>query len=333
MQRIVIDCGHGGHESALGSTPIGVVGPSGLREKDVTLNIGSRLAEQLGRDRVLLTRANDRNLSLGQRAELARNSQASTFVSVHANFGRPGERGAETWVHRRSGPSSRALAGAIQRELATVGGAYGGVDRGVFEGDIAILDPRFVGRETAACLVEVDFLSDREGERRLSDPRALDGIAQAIARGVRGSYGDGNDGYQTWVPPPEPSFYPTTGLPFSKSFTLRVRPADEKSKSFPLPKISCPPPRARTTLTASGKAMGKGGVRSSRLMGRLIEGGSNRIPDQWKDLDPNNYDYKAEDFSFSWEVQCDSILGYEVYFFLSSSEDEMRLDVDVTFST
>lgn len=186
MGKIILDCGHGGLLAASRSTPVGAVGPRGLREKDVTLRLGARVAHHLGGDAVL-TRDSDHNLSLAARAALAREHRAAVFVSLHANAGAPGERGAETWVHPRAGRTSRALAAAIQRGLARLGGP----DRGVHTGDLAVLSPEGLASSTAACLVEVDFLSDPDGERRLGDPAEIDRLARAIATAIR-SYGGTN---------------------------------------------------------------------------------------------------------------------------------------------
>jgi N-acetylmuramoyl-L-alanine amidase len=186
MGKIILDCGHGGTLAASRSTPLGAVGPRGLREKDVTLRLGARVAHHLGDD-ALLTRDGDHNLSLAARAALARDHRAAVFVSLHANAGAPGERGPETWIHPRAGRPSHALATAIQRGLARLGGP----DRGVHTGDLAVLAPERLPASTAACLVEVDFLSDPDGERRLGDPAELDRIARAIASAIR-TYGSTN---------------------------------------------------------------------------------------------------------------------------------------------
>jgi hypothetical protein len=180
MATFVVDCGHGGDSSDHASTPVGVVGPGGLREKDVTLALGRRVAHHLGGE-AFLTRDADHNLSLARRADIARGHRADVFISLHANEGPRGSRGPETWLHTRASRSSRMLAESIQRELSR----YGGVERGVRSGEMALLTPERLDPRTAACLVEVDYLSDPEGERRLRDPASLDALAQAIARGAR----------------------------------------------------------------------------------------------------------------------------------------------------
>jgi len=84
LGRIVIDPGHGGRDT-------GTIGPTGLREKDVTLDVSKRLAallrERLGAE-VVLTRTTDKSLSLERRTEIANKALADLFVSVHVNSSR-----------------------------------------------------------------------------------------------------------------------------------------------------------------------------------------------------------------------------------------------------
>ncbi len=80
IKKIVIDPGHGGHDP-------GAIGKSGLREKDVVLDISRRLArclEAAGRE-VILTRSTDVFVSLSRRADIANRKDVDLFVSIHAN--------------------------------------------------------------------------------------------------------------------------------------------------------------------------------------------------------------------------------------------------------
>lgn len=77
---VVIDAGHGGHDP-------GAIG-AGYREKAITLGLAKALRDELVRQggiRVALTRADDRFLVLGERAELARRMGAELFLSIHAD--------------------------------------------------------------------------------------------------------------------------------------------------------------------------------------------------------------------------------------------------------
>ena len=177
---IVIDAGHGGTRARGGATPDGVVGRGGTRERTVTLAIAKMLAARLGR-RAILTRTDHKALSLAERARVAREAGASVFVSIHANGGAPGDHGPETWVHSAAGPRSHALAKAIQGRLERLSGD----GRGVLAAPLGVLTPEHHAPWTAACLVEMDFLSHPEGERRLTTPHEQAAIADALAAAIR----------------------------------------------------------------------------------------------------------------------------------------------------
>ena len=183
MARIIIDAGHGGSGRAGSSSAYGSRGPSGLLEKDVTLDIARHVVARLGGD-AALTRTGDSNLSLGARAAHASRDGADVFVSIHANSGPPEMSGPETWVHPEAGGGSHQLAGGIQRALERLAGRYGGSAESR-RGPMAVLSPSALGRRTAACLVEVDYLSSPQGERRLGNPDERAAIAGAIAGAIR----------------------------------------------------------------------------------------------------------------------------------------------------
>jgi N-acetylmuramoyl-L-alanine amidase len=182
MVRIVIDPGHGGTSHAGRSSAHGGRGPTGLLEKDVTLDIARHVATRLGRGAVL-TRTQDTNLTLAERAGQVRQHAADVFVSIHANSGPPGARGAEVWVHPEAHAGSRGLAAAVQRSLQRLGGRHGGCAE-ASSGRMAVLSPAALGPRVAACLIEVDYLSDPEAERRLGDPRHRLAIGEAIADAI-----------------------------------------------------------------------------------------------------------------------------------------------------
>ena len=78
---VVIDPGHGGVDP-------GAIGPSGLREKDVTLRVAKVIRDELlasGRVRVALTRDDDRYLVLRERYGIARRLHADLFISIHCD--------------------------------------------------------------------------------------------------------------------------------------------------------------------------------------------------------------------------------------------------------
>jgi len=91
---IVIDPGHGGVE-------IGAIGPTGLREKEVVLDLARRLQRRLQRDHnltVVLTRDEDRLIGLDERTAIANYNRADLFLSIHLNASpRSTATGAETY--------------------------------------------------------------------------------------------------------------------------------------------------------------------------------------------------------------------------------------------
>jgi V8-like Glu-specific endopeptidase len=196
---IVIDPGHGGQAPAGRSTPYGTRGPSGLSEKDVVLDLARRVAAHLGQGRAMLTRSGDINLPLGERTAIAQRHGAPVFLSLHANQGNG--QGAEAYVHPRAAAASHALASAITAELAR----FGGRSPQVTSEEMAVLSPERLGHQTAACLLEVDYLSTRDGEQRLRDPRSLDHLSRAIANGVQrymgGGYGQRMDRGEEFISP------------------------------------------------------------------------------------------------------------------------------------
>ena len=81
VKRVALDAGHGGNDP-------GAIGPSGLREKDVTLDIAHLAAPVLSRELgilTLLTRDDDRVVALDERAARANAFHADLFVSIHCN--------------------------------------------------------------------------------------------------------------------------------------------------------------------------------------------------------------------------------------------------------
>ena len=94
-RRIVIDAGHGGHDP-------GAIGPDGLYEKDVVLDIALRLRKILAADpanEVFMTRDRDVFIPLEERTAIANRKNADLFVSIHANASpRRQTRGIETYL-------------------------------------------------------------------------------------------------------------------------------------------------------------------------------------------------------------------------------------------
>ncbi len=107
VRRVAIDPGHGG-------TDAGAVGPTGLQEKDVTLDIAHRVAPLLADElkiETLLTRDTDVFVPLDERTARANAFHADLFVSIHCNASENGEaRGIETFILDEHRDASRATA-------------------------------------------------------------------------------------------------------------------------------------------------------------------------------------------------------------------------------
>lgn len=207
--RIVLDAGHGGWD-------LGTVGRKGLLEKDLVLDVverlGSLVERRLGAE-VIYTRADDTYIALEKRAEIANQSQANLFVSVHANYSDlPSARGVETYytntyssVHARTRDTdaagkavqsvnwtnvdirekvqeSRRVAASVQRALyALLAAKNPGIrDRGVKKASYVVL----TGTSMPAILAEVSFVSSPTDESNLRSSAYRQQIAEALFKGI-----------------------------------------------------------------------------------------------------------------------------------------------------
>ena len=212
--RIVVDAGHGGHDS-------GTLGPDGIEEKDVVLDVSLRLGkllkQRLGAD-VIFTRSDDTFIPLETRTAIANKAQADLFVSVHANSSSDASaRGVETYyLNFTSSPESLELAArenAVSqqsihqlsdlvkkialhdkidesREFASDVEKYlyegldqgnpGLKDRGVKQAPFVVL----IGANMPSILAEISFLTNPDDARQLRDPNYRQRIAESLYRGV-----------------------------------------------------------------------------------------------------------------------------------------------------
>ncbi len=179
---IVIDPGHGGSDP-------GAIGPTGLKEKDVTLAVSKKLAAYLcDMADVHLTRWTDKELGpdvnsdLAARANLANSLKADLFISVHCNSAAdPSAHGVETYALAPGGEGEK-IARLVQASLVETTNL---ADRGVKFANYYVL------RKTAmpAILVELAFISNPQEEAMLANPDFQDVCARAIAAGVKRFYG------------------------------------------------------------------------------------------------------------------------------------------------
>lgn len=180
---VVVDAGHGGEDP-------GAVGPSGLKEKDVNLDVAMRLQKMLLDSGInaFATRTSDVLIPLYQRAELANDLAAEVFVSVHSNaWVTPNARqGSEVWY---GNDYSLALAHVAQDELVRrLRRRDGGVHRNI---------RLVVTRETGmpAIIAELAYINHKDEESLLASSEfrqlAASALCAAIVR------------YLESTPPPE----------------------------------------------------------------------------------------------------------------------------------
>jgi N-acetylmuramoyl-L-alanine amidase len=220
VKRLVLDPGHGGHDP-------GAIGPGGLREKDVTLDIAHRAAPLIARElgiATLLTRDSDDFVPLDERAARANAFQADLFISIHCNASEDGaSRGVMTFVldesrdqlalrvAARENASSPAAAAELANVMSRAMDA-GTASRSLHFAEllqraaVASLAPGYpdepdqgvkragfyvlAGAQMPAALFEGSFISNPIAEMRLNTGDYRQKLADAIVNAVR-AYRDG----------------------------------------------------------------------------------------------------------------------------------------------
>ena len=214
VSRIVIDAGHGGHDS-------GTLGVDGLEEKDVVLDVALRLGkllhDHLGAE-VIYTRSDDTFVPLETRTAIANKAQADLFLSIHANSSpEPSARGVETYylnftqqadalavAARENAVSDQSIYQlsdlvkkialkdkiAESREFATdvETSLYGGLargndglkNRGVKKAPFVVL----IGANMPSILAEISFLTNPKDARELRQPDYRERVAESLYKGV-----------------------------------------------------------------------------------------------------------------------------------------------------
>lgn len=219
MKVVVIDPGHGGNQKVGGSSPNNAKGANGLLEKDLTLDLATRIRDRLrGQATVILTRTTDTNIGLVERARLAYDNNADVFLSIHFNgFDNTSVDGTEVWIAKNStGQSQQFAESVLNQVLAVTQVANRGVkQKPANEPDFVVLRPTYHKPNTSAALVEVAFLTNAAQAARLANTSYRDQLATAIATAVQqqiavlqpqpaaqgvggqsyGSYGQGYGGY------------------------------------------------------------------------------------------------------------------------------------------
>ncbi len=171
---IVLDPGHGGEDS-----PGCIYG--GLMERDVTLELSLLIRDDLVQQgyTVLTTRESDESVSLEQRAEIANESGADLFLSIHLNAYEDGSvSGIETWFNPDTNTRSSALAEYIQQSIVA---SVEGKDRRTYS-DTSLIVTREV--LIPSCLAEVGYLSNDEEREKMSTKTYREKLAQGIVDGI-----------------------------------------------------------------------------------------------------------------------------------------------------
>lgn len=176
---IVIDPGHGGRDSG---ARFGQVW-----EKHLVLRYGQRLRDELTKAgaSVIMTRDDDTYPSLGARAQLANDSRADLFLSLHVNSLRlvNGRSGGMTFFHQQDAVD-RLLAECIQSEIAKVSnipdmGAWS--DRRIHQSGFKVLRDS----QVPSVLIEFGFINHDHDRAEMTKPDFADRMARAIVRGIR----------------------------------------------------------------------------------------------------------------------------------------------------
>jgi N-acetylmuramoyl-L-alanine amidase len=167
---VVIDPGHGGEDP-------GAIGIGGLQEKKVVLSVSLKLARRLQQQGVgvVMTRTNDRFISLKGRVALAEKVKANAFVSIHGNSlpQRSAVNGLETYHYGAGYPLAQSIHRSLLRRIQIR-------DRGIRRARFYVL------RKTSmpAVLVEVGFVTGTKDSRNLVRANYRQRLADAIAEGI-----------------------------------------------------------------------------------------------------------------------------------------------------
>lgn len=199
---VVIDPGHGGNLDVGGSSKNNATSPSGVLEKNMTLRFAFLVRDQLldaaqlgGHNiKVFLTRDQDVNLGLGERAALAKTRKADVFLSIHFNGFNGTSRGTETLIHPTPGNSNyaadKALAQRIQKAAFHALKAHDtkAKNRGVKDQKLGVLKENKLGTKARGCMIEVEFIDVPAVDQLLNigpnSPQVRSDVCKAIAASI-----------------------------------------------------------------------------------------------------------------------------------------------------
>jgi len=249
--RIVVDAGHGGHDT-------GTIGANGLLEKDLVLDVALRLGKllesRMGAE-VVYTRNDDTFIPLETRTAIANQTEADLFISIHANSsGDPAARGIETYylnfttskdalevaarenavsdktIHELQDlvkkialkdkmDESREFAVDVQQSLFNGLATQGMRNRGVKKAPFIVL----IGANMPSILAEISFVSNPSDAKRLRTPEYRQKIAESLYRGTA-KYVNGLSGLKVASKGSKPDM-----MPVSASTPPRSMPASSSS--------------------------------------------------------------------------------------------------------
>jgi N-acetylmuramoyl-L-alanine amidase len=213
---IVIDPGHGGVET-------GAIGPSGVQEKELTLQLARELEAKLAQRlavRVVLTRTEDATLPLDTRPAIANQNKGDLFVSIHLNSSLgSGAYGTETYFLSPQATDTRASTSANTENKGAAGGPADAADSqdlqlilwdlaqshhmaesqrlaNMIQGELnemlqlkdrGVKQAPFrvlMGATMPAVLVELGFISNPDEEKKLKDPAYREQLVDALSRAI-----------------------------------------------------------------------------------------------------------------------------------------------------
>jgi N-acetylmuramoyl-L-alanine amidase len=217
LRLIVLDAGHGGHDT-------GAVGPTGIQEKDVVLDVTRRVARKVAAGlgvKVILSRDSDTFVPLRDRTNFANKQRADLFVSIHANaHPHSVSEGVETYfLSSEASDSAARQVAAIENGVVQLEGPNARQRGDVLKSilwDLAqsefqeessfmaetVLDSMsrtlnlvnrgvkqagfyvLGGAAMPAILIEVGFVTNRKEERKLASPEHREALARAIYAGL-----------------------------------------------------------------------------------------------------------------------------------------------------
>ncbi len=181
--KVFIDAGHGGRDPGNEARQRGMKDEKHLN-LEISLKLGKYISERIKNTKVIYSRTTDKKISLDDLVNIANNSGADYFISIHCNSN-PNRAiyGTRTHIHSHKFKASRNLAFIIEKEFSTRAGRK---SRGV-------MDARDRGYNLQALqytkmpgvLVECGFMTNPTEEKFLNSTLGQDYIASAIFRAFR----------------------------------------------------------------------------------------------------------------------------------------------------